>query len=158
MARSPDRPPGGHVSARLSLFKQTVPQTYNPDPTACFGDRKCLVVHHDYDPTPGCGGFKLDVVLHNVRKQPGCPAGLTGVGGGFAAYTDTARAFGCLRPDGTFDQGPKFSMNFPSVQVSCPEGMTPTQFGLKVSDITIGIDDPNVFGTTTWSTPGPFYE
>ncbi|MFF1747957.1 hypothetical protein, partial [Streptomyces mirabilis] len=34
---------------------------YNPDPTAYFGDRKCLVVHHDYDPTPGCGGFKLDL-------------------------------------------------------------------------------------------------
>jgi hypothetical protein len=43
------------------------------------------------------------------------------VGGGFAAYADTARAFGCLRPDGTFDQGPKFYMNFPPVQVSCPD-------------------------------------
>ncbi|QIZ00169.1 hypothetical protein HEP87_47935 [Streptomyces sp. S1D4-11] len=62
----------------------------------------------DYDPTPGCGGFKLDVVLHNVRNQPGYLAGLTSVGGRFAAYADTARTFGCLRPDGTFDHGRSF--------------------------------------------------
>ncbi|MEU9284644.1 hypothetical protein AB0D57_07895 [Streptomyces sp. NPDC048275] len=186
-------PTDGGVSATVRLYKQTVPQPYNPDPTAHFGDRKCLVVYHDYEPTPGCGGFKLDVTLHNVRNQPGYLAGLSSLGGRFAAYADTARTFGCLRADGTFDHdtsfvvrteqqqlldnyyypdsnwvlywnqhypsdaGPAFYMNFPAVQVSCPEGMTPTQYGLKVSDINISIDDPNVFGTTTWSTPGPFY-
>jgi hypothetical protein len=186
-------PTDGGISATVRFFKQTVPQPYNPDATAYFGDRKCLVTYHDYDPTPGCGGFKLDVELHNVREQPGYLAGLSSLGGRFAAYADTARTFGCLRADGTFDhstsfvvrteqqqlldtyfypdsnyvlywdrnyasdEGPRFYVNFPAVQVTCPEGMTATQYGLKVTDINISIDDPNVFGTTTWSTPGPFY-
>jgi hypothetical protein len=35
--------------------------------------------------------------------------------------------------------------------------MTPTQYGLKISNVRISIDDPEVFGTTTWAHPGPFY-
>ncbi|MEV7346382.1 hypothetical protein [Streptomyces sp. NPDC093544] len=183
----------GGISATVKFYGAVVPQPYNPDPTAYFGDRKCLVTYHDYNATPGCGGFKLDVILHNVRDQPGYLAGLSSVGGRFAAYADTARTFGCLRPDGTFDhgtsfvvrteqqplldnyfypdsnyilwwdrnypedEGPKFYVNFPAVQVNCPDGMTPTQYGLKVTDVNISIDDANVFGRTTWSTPGPFY-
>jgi len=183
----------GGISATVTFAKGTVPQPYNPDPTAHFGDRKCLVVYHDYEPTPGCGGFKIDVALHHVRSQPGYLAGLSSVGGRFTAYADTARTFGCLTADGTFDhstsfvvhteqqqlldnycypdsnwilywdrtysgdEGPRFYVNFPAVQVHCPDGMTPTQYGLKVTNVTIGIDDANVFGTTTWNAPGPFY-
>ncbi|MFI6335577.1 hypothetical protein [Streptomyces sp. NPDC050535] len=186
-------PTDGGIPATVKFYGAVVPQPYNPDPTAYFGDRKCLVVYHDYNATPGCGGFKLDVILHNVRDQSGYLAGLNSVGGRFAAYADIARTFGCLRADGTFDhgtsfvvrteqqplldnyfftdsnyilswdrnhpedEGPRFYVNFAPVQVSCPDGMTATQYGLKVTDVNISIDDPNVFGTTTWSTPGPFY-
>ncbi|WP_141307003.1 hypothetical protein [Streptomyces spinoverrucosus] len=55
------------------------------------------------------------------------------------------------------DFGPHFYMNFPAVEVTCPEGMTPTQYGLKVTNVQVTIADDNVFGHTTWSTPGPFY-
>ncbi|MBG0850835.1 hypothetical protein I2W78_02925 [Streptomyces spinoverrucosus] len=182
------------ISATVKFYGAVVPRHYNPDPTAPFGDRKCLNTYHDYNPTPGCGGFKLDVRLHNVRNQPGYLAGLRSSVYGFQAYADTARTFGCLRPDGTFDHatgfvvrterqallptyyytdanwiihqhreypdqdfGPHFYMNFPAVEVSCPEGTTPTQYGLKVTNVQVTIADDNVFGHTTWSTPGPFY-
>ncbi|MGW2492026.1 hypothetical protein ACWCV9_33045 [Streptomyces sp. NPDC001606] len=184
----------GGVSATVTFHGAVVPQPYRPDPTAAFGDHKCQLIYHDYDPTPGCGGFKLDFTLHNVRSQPGYTAGLSSTDYWFTAYADTARTFGCLRPDGTFDHdtafvartehqqltrvyylteanwvlsalrsdttrdtGPYFFMNFPAVQVACPDGMTPTQYGLKVTNISLTIADDNVFGHTTWSTPGPFY-
>ncbi|WP_326727161.1 hypothetical protein [Streptomyces phaeochromogenes] len=183
----------GGVSATVKFYGTVVPQPYNPDPTAYFGDRKCQLIYHDYDPTAGCGGFKLGVVLHNVRNQPGYLAGLNSTGNYFQAHADTARTFGCLRADGSFDHGtsfvvrteqqrlgstyyepdsnwilsahrnyegefgPHFFVNFPPVEVNCPAGMTATQYGLKVSNVNISIDDANVFGTTTWSTPGPFY-
>ncbi|MEV5876416.1 hypothetical protein AB0L75_19715 [Streptomyces sp. NPDC052101] len=184
----------GGISATVTFHGAVVPQPYRPDPDAAFGDRKCLLIYHDYDPTPGCGGFKLDFTLHNVRSQPGYTAGLGSTDYWFNAYADTARTFGCLRPDGTFDHstsfvvrtahqelmrtyylteanwvlstlrsdptrdvGPYFFMNFPAVKVDCPDGMTPTQYGLKVTDISLTIADDNVFGHTTWSTPGPFY-
>ncbi|SNX88645.1 hypothetical protein SAMN06272735_9128 [Streptomyces sp. TLI_55] len=183
----------GGISATVKFYGAVVPQPYNPDPTAYFGDRKCQLIYHDYDPTAGCGGFKLSVVLHNVRNQPGYIAGLSSTGGYFQAYADTARTFGCLRADGTFDHstsfvvrtqqqplsatyyepdsnyilyahrnysgeyGPHFYVNFAPVQVDCPDGMTPTQYGLKVTNVSVTIDDANVFGNTTWSTPGPFY-
>ncbi|MER6160496.1 hypothetical protein ABT147_33965 [Streptomyces sp. NPDC001868] len=183
----------GGISATVKFYGAVVPQPYNPDPTAYFGDRKCQLIYHDYDPTPGCGGFKLSVTLHNVRNQPGYIAGLSSTGGYFQAYADTARKFGCLRADGTFDHstsfvvrtqqqplsatyyepdsnyilyahrnysgehGPHFYVNFAPVQVNCPDGTTPAQYGLKVTNVSVTIDDANVFGNTTWSTPGPFY-
>ncbi|MER5211878.1 hypothetical protein ABT063_15175 [Streptomyces sp. NPDC002838] len=187
-------PTAGGVSATVKFYGTVVPRHYNPDPTAYFGDRKCQNTYHDYDPTPGCGGFKLGVSLHNVRTQPGFAAGLYSTDYWFKAYADTARTFGCLRPDGSFDHstgfvvrteqqsltrtyyyaeanwviseqrrytdqdtGPHFYMNFPAVEVNCPQGMTPTQRGLKVTNVRISIADDNVFGHTTWSTPGPFY-
>jgi len=55
------------------------------------------------------------------------------------------------------DFGPYFFVNFPAVEVNCPDGMTPTQYGLKVSNVRVTIDDANVFGNTTWGAPGPFY-
>ncbi|MEU7660783.1 hypothetical protein [Streptomyces lincolnensis] len=182
------------VSATVRFSDTVVPKPYTPDPTAYFGDRKCLNTYHDYDPTPGCGGFKLAVTLHNVRNQPGYLAGLSSTDYWFKAYADTARTFGCLRPDGTFDHstafvvrttqqellrtyyyaeanwvlhelrqsptrdaGPHFYMNFPAVPVDCPTGTTPTQYGLKVSNIRVTITDDNVFGHSTWNAPGPFY-
>jgi hypothetical protein len=181
------------ISATVMFHGAKVPQPYNPDPTAYFGDRKCRLTYHDYDPTPGCGGFKLDVVLHNVRSRPGYIAGLYSTDYDFSAYADLARTFGCLRPDGSFDHGtsfvvqaeqqklsdtyfyeeanwvlsqfrqytadygPYFYVNFPAVDVSCPAGMTPTQYGLKVSNVNVTIDDDNVFGHSTWNAPGPFY-
>jgi hypothetical protein len=187
-------PTTGGVSATVKFHGTVVPKAYHPDPTAYFGDRKCLNTYHDYDPTPGCGGFKLDVELHNVRHQPGYLAGLPSTDDRFDAYADTARTFGCLRPDGTFDHdtgfvvrteqqplahtyyttqtswvlsqqtrypdqdtGPGFYVNFPAVEVDCPEGMTPTQYGLKVTDINVTVADDNTFGHSTWHTPGPFY-
>lgn len=183
----------GGISATVKFYGAVVPQPYNPDPTAYFGDHKCQLIYHDYDPTAGCGGFKLSVVLHDVRNQPGYIAGLSSTGGYFRAYADTARTFGCLRADGTFDHstsfvvrtqqqplsatyyepdsnyilyahrnysgeyGPHFYVNFAPVQVNCPDGATPTQYGLKVTNVSVTIDDANVFGNTTWSTPGPFY-
>ncbi|CAM5737885.1 hypothetical protein SALBM311S_03742 [Streptomyces alboniger] len=187
-------PTADGVSATVKFYGTVVPKPYNPDPDAPFGDRKCLNTYHDYDPTPGCGGFKLGVTLHNVRNQPGYIAGLNSTDNRFNAYADTARTFGCLRPDGTFDHGtsfvvrteqqelmstyyypdanwvlqehrenptrdvgPHFYMNFPAVTVNCPTGMTPAQYGLKVSDVKVTIADDNVFGHSTWSTPGPFY-
>lgn len=187
-------PTDGGISATVRFHGAVVPQPYNPDPNAAFGPRKCQLIYHDFNPTPGCGGFSLGVTLHNVRNQPGYLAGLPSTGGYFSASADTARTFGCLRPDGTFDHGtsfvvrteqmplsgvyyepdsnwllgqlarypdqdygPPFFVNFPAVQVNCPEGMTATQYGLKVTNVNIFIDDANVFGTTTWSTPGPFY-
>ncbi|MGP4042969.1 hypothetical protein [Streptomyces sp. 2A115] len=183
----------GGISATVKFYGAKVPQPYNPDPAAHFGDRKCQLVYHDYDPTPGCGGFKLSVILHNVRDQPGYLAGLGTTDSNFRAYADTARTFGCLRPDGSFDHGtsfvvrtqqqalsatyyytqssyilyahqqyagdhgPHFYVNFPAVEVNCPTGMTATQYGLKVSNVSVSIDDENVFGKSTWSTPGPFY-
>ncbi|WP_405814832.1 hypothetical protein OG241_09925 [Streptomyces sp. NBC_01390] len=187
-------PSAGGISATVNFYGAKVPQPYNPDPTAYFGDRKCLLTYHDYDPTPGCGGFSLGVTLHNVRSQPGYLAGLDSVGGYFTAYADTARTFGCLRADGTFDHGtsfvvsteqtplspvyyetdarwvvsqfrsysdrdfgPYFFLNYPAVEVNCPDGMTATQYGLKVTNVNVTIDDANVFGTSTWSAPGPFY-
>ncbi|CAM5263503.1 hypothetical protein SALBM311S_13042 [Streptomyces alboniger] len=61
------------------------------------------------------------------------------------------------RENPTRDVGPHFYMNFPAVTVNCPTGMTPAQYGLKVSDVKVTIADDNVFGHSTWSTPGPFY-
>ncbi|WP_128381878.1 hypothetical protein [Streptomyces cavernae] len=56
------------------------------------------------------------------------------------------------------DFGPNWFVNFtPIVDVDCPTGMTPTQYGLKLSNVRVTIDDPEIFGTTTWSYPGPFY-
>ena len=187
-------PDGSGISATVLFHGQVVPQPYHPDPDAAFGDRKCRQIYHDYDPTPGCGGFKLDFTLHNVRSRPGYQAGLYSTDYYFNSYADTARTFGCLRPDGTFDHrtafvvrteheqlmrtyyfteanwvisdlrsdptrdsGPQFYVNFPAVQVNCPDGMTPTQFGLKVTNVSLTIADDNVFGHTTWTTPGPFY-
>jgi hypothetical protein len=187
-------PTADGVSATVKFYDTVVPKPYNPDPTAYFGDRKCLNTYHDYDPTPGCGGFELGVTLHNVRNQPGYIAGLSSTDYWFTAYADTARTFGCLRPDGTFDHstsfvvrtehqqlmrtyyyaeanwviyqhgadptrdaGPHFYMNFPAVTVDCPTGMTPAQYGLKVTNVSVTIADDNVFGHSTWSTPGPFY-
>ncbi|WP_369251553.1 hypothetical protein [Streptomyces sp. R41] len=48
------------------------------------------------------------MTLHNVRNQPGYLAGLSSTGGYFSAYADTARSFGCLRSDGTFDHSTSF--------------------------------------------------
>lgn len=187
-------PTADGVSATVKFHGAVVPKHYNPDPNAAFGDRKCQNIYHDYSPTPGCGGFELAVELHNVRTQPGFIAGLPSTDYYFDAYADTARTFGCLRPDGTFDhstgfvvrteqqplkhvyyttqtswvlseqtkypdqdRGPYFYMNFPAVEVNCAEGMTPTQYGLKVTNLKVTVEDDNVFGHTTWSTPGPFY-
>ncbi len=187
-------PTADGVSATVKLSDTVVPQPYNPDPAAYFGDRKCLNTYHDYTPTPGCGGFKLGVTLHNVRNQPGYLAGLRSTDDFFDAYADIARTFGCLRPDGTFDHGtsfvvrteqqplqpvyyttqtswvlyqqdqypgqdtgPGFYMNFPAVEVNCPAGMTPTQYGLKVTNVNVTVEDDNVFGHTTWNAPGPYY-
>ncbi|WP_411149540.1 hypothetical protein [Streptomyces sp. A30] len=187
-------PTAGGVSATVKFYDTVVPRPYNPDPTAYFGDRKCLNTYHDYDATPGCGGFKLGITLHNVRNQPGYLADLGSTDYWFKAYADTARTFGCLRPDGTFDHGtsfvvrtqqqellrtyyyaeanwvlyehrqyptrdagPHFYMNFPAETVDCPEGMTPTQYGLKVTNVKITIADDNVFGHSTWSAAGPYY-
>ncbi|GHH85802.1 hypothetical protein GCM10017771_20320 [Streptomyces capitiformicae] len=184
----------GGISATVEFRRAVVPQPYNPDPNASSGDRQCQLRYHQYWATPGCGGFELGVRLHNVRSQPGYLAGLSSAGGYFTAYADTARTFGCLRPDGSFDHntsfvvrteqqplspvyyepdsnwllgqfrtypdrdfGPPFFVNFPAVEVSCPEGTTATQYGLKVTNVKVAINDPNVFGSTTWSTPGPFY-
>ncbi|WP_326574058.1 hypothetical protein OG889_03160 [Streptomyces sp. NBC_00481] len=187
-------PSQGGISATVVFHRTVVPQPYNPDPTASYGDRQCLLRYHEYYATPGCGGFALGVTLHDVRDQPGYLAGLSSAGGYFGAHADTARTFGCLLPDGTFDHstsfvvrteqqplspvyyqpdsnwlltqfrsypdqdfGPPFFVNFPPVEVNCPEGTTATQYGLKVTDVKISIDDPNVFGRTTWTAPGPFY-
>lgn len=187
-------PTAGGVSATVKFHGAVVPRHYNPDPNAAFGDRKCQNIYHDYDPTPGCGGFKLGVELHNVRNQPAFIAGLSSTDDYFDAYADTARTFGCLRPDGTFDHGtsfvvrteqqplrhvyyttqtawvlseqrrypeydtgPGFYVNFPAVEVNCPVGMTPSQYGLKVTNIRVTVDDDNAFGHSTWSATGPYY-
>jgi hypothetical protein len=184
----------GGISATVTFYGAKVPQPYTPDPDAAFGDHKCQLIYHDYEPTPGCGGFKLSVTLHDVRSRPGYQAGLSSTDHWFRAYADTARTFGCLRADGTFDHstsfvvrteqqrlpgvyyedqadwilgrlrsdpdrdtGPYFFVNFPAVQVNCPDGMTPTQYGLKVTNVNVTIQDANVFGDTAWSAPGPFY-
>ncbi|MFD8214551.1 hypothetical protein ACFV2U_12655 [Streptomyces sp. NPDC059697] len=70
-----------------------MPQPYNPDPTAYFGDRKCLVVHHDY----------------TTRQQL--------LDDYF--YPDSNYILSRDRNHDS-DEGPKFYMNFPPVQVSCP--------------------------------------
>ncbi|MGW0706186.1 hypothetical protein ACWD4G_09510 [Streptomyces sp. NPDC002643] len=187
-------PTEGGISATVEFRRAVVPQPYSPDPNASSGERQCLLRYHQYFATPGCGGFELKATLHNVRAQPGYTAGLNSEGGYFQAYADTARTFGCLRADGSFDHdtsfvvrtvqqplspvyfepdsrwlltqfrdypdrdfGPPFFVNFAPVEVNCPEGMTATQYGLKVSDVRITIDDPHVFGSTTWATPAPFY-
>ncbi|WP_128377136.1 hypothetical protein [Streptomyces cavernae] len=41
------------------------------------------------------------------------------------------------------------------VEVNCPEGMTPTQTRLEISNLNISIEDPQIFGTTTWNHAGP---
>lgn len=161
----------------MEFRRAVVPQPYNPDPNASSGDRQCLLRYHEYWATPGCGGFELGVRLHKVRSRPGYLAGLSSTGGHFTAYADTARTFGCLRPDGSFDHdtsfvvrteqqplspvyyepdsnwllrqfrtypdrdlGPPFFVNFPAVEVSCPEGTTATQYGLKVTNVKVTID------------------
>ncbi|MEU5540110.1 hypothetical protein [Streptomyces sp. NPDC020362] len=54
------------------------------------------------------------------------------------------------------DSGPHFFVNFPAVEVNCPDAMTPIQYGLKVTDLAVAIADDNVFGHSAWTTPGPF--
>ncbi|MEU9375406.1 hypothetical protein AB0D94_16735 [Streptomyces sp. NPDC048255] len=188
----PAAAPGG-ISASVQFYGAVVPQPYDPDPEAYFGDRKCLQIYHDYTPTPGCGGFQLRVTLHDVRSSPGFQAGLWSSDPNFQAHADTARTFRCVRPDGgsdrshdvvvrtqqtrfsptyfytdanyvisshrsdTADHGPHFYINFPASDISCPAGTTASQYGLKVTDLRISINDTNVFGTTTWAHPGPFY-
>ena len=61
-----------------------------------------------------------------------------------------------LREEGGND-GPSFYVNFAPVPVSCPAGETPSQFGLKVSNLTITIVDSPVYGSQNWTYPGPFY-
>ncbi|MFG2295937.1 hypothetical protein [Streptomyces sp. NPDC048603] len=58
-------------------------------------------------------------------------------------------------PDQEF--GPHFYVNFAPVEVSCPAGTTPTQYGLKVTNLRLTIDDPAVYGHLGWTHPGPFY-
>lgn len=55
------------------------------------------------------------------------------------------------------DVGPPFFLNYRAVQVNWADDMTPTQYGLKVTNVNISIDDAHVFGTTTWSAPAPCY-
>ncbi|MFJ8207920.1 hypothetical protein [Streptomyces sp. NPDC096033] len=53
--------------------------------------------------------------------------------------------------------GPQFYLNFPAEKIDCPAGTAPSQFGLKVTNLTVAIDDDNVFGHTAWVYPGPLY-
>ena len=55
------------------------------------------------------------------------------------------------------NDGPSFYVNFAPVAVTCPTGETPSQFGLKVSNLTITIAGSPVYGSQTWTYPGPFY-
>lgn len=58
-------------------------------------------------------------------------------------------------PDREF--GPQFYLNFPAESIACPAGTTATQYGLKVTNLTVAIDDDNVFGRTAWVHPGALY-
>ncbi|WP_199553067.1 hypothetical protein [Streptomyces sp. N35] len=80
---------------------------YDPDPGAISGPRQCGLIYHHYYPTSGCGGFTVSATLHGVRELPGYIAGNYG-SGGFDAYADTARTFGCTAADGSFDWGSSF--------------------------------------------------
>ncbi|MCX5199188.1 hypothetical protein OOK31_35810 [Streptomyces sp. NBC_00249] len=61
------------------------------------------------------------------------------------------------RQDPSREFGPQFFVNFPAETVNCPAGTTPSQYGLKVTNLRVSIDDPYVFGSTSWTHPGPFY-
>ncbi|MCX5195138.1 hypothetical protein OOK31_14715 [Streptomyces sp. NBC_00249] len=182
------------VSLSAYFHGAIVPRTYDPDPSAYYGDRRCLLKYHEYLPTEGCGGFRLDVTLHNVRNSPGYQAGLGSTDYRFRASADTARTFRCVRQDGGSDRkddvvvrtvgtalapvyfyaesgyilhqfrefpdsdyGPQFYLNFPPEQINCPAGTKASQYGLKVTNLTVAIDDDNVFGRTAWVHPGALY-
>jgi hypothetical protein len=191
-AEIPAPAPGG-ISASVRFHGAVVPQPYDPDPSAYYGDRACVLRYHEYWPTRGCGGFSLGVTLHGVRESEGFKAGLWSTDPTFRATADTARTFRCVRPDGGSDHGddvvvrtqqtelsafsyytgadyiisqhrrepgdfgPSFYANFPAETITCPPGTTASQYGLKVSNLRVSIDDANVFGRTTWAHAGPFY-
>ncbi|MCX4545168.1 hypothetical protein [Streptomyces sp. NBC_01565] len=185
--------PGG-ISASVKVHGAVVPQPYDPDPTAYYGPRACVLKYHHYYATEGCGGFSLDVVLHDVQGSPGFKAGLWSTDDRFQAHADTARTFRCVRPDGgseraddvvvrtvrtalahnyfyadanrivselrkgAADLGPQLYLNFPPEQINCPAGTTASQYGLKITNLKVSINDENdVFGTTTWAYPGAIY-
>lgn len=133
----------------MEFRRAVVPQPYDPDPNASSGDRQCQLRYHQYWATPGCGGFDHDTsFVVRTEQQPLSPAYYEPDSNWLLRQFRTC-------PDRHF--GPPFFVNFPAVEVSCPEGMTATQYGPKVTNVKVTIDDPNVFGSTTWSTPGPFY-
>ncbi|MFC8669737.1 hypothetical protein [Streptomyces sp. NPDC057199] len=108
----------------------------------------------DTDRTFGClrpdGSFdhSTSFVVHQDQRR----LSPVYVEGGAANLVQRLRDY----PDAEY--GPNWFVNFtPIVDVDCPAGMTPTQYGLKVSNLRISIDDPEIFGTTTWAHPGPFY-
>lgn len=62
-----------------------------------------------------------------------------------------------LLRSGVANDGPSFYVNFAPVTVTCPAGETAAQFGLKVTNLSITIAGSPVYGSQTWTYPGPFY-
>ncbi|MGX2993041.1 hypothetical protein JNUCC64_01900 [Streptomyces sp. JNUCC 64] len=58
---------------------------------------------------------------------------------------------------GSGDFGPQFYVNFAPVRVDCPSGTTATQYGLKVSNLTVHAPAPALFRDPVWTHPGPYY-
>ncbi|MFS8204104.1 hypothetical protein ACLVWQ_36215 [Streptomyces sp. CWNU-52B] len=59
------------------------------------------------------------------------------------------------RTTGTTDLGPGWFVNFAPVDVDCAEGMTPTQYDLRVHEVRVTLEESPVFGDRTWEF-GPF--
>jgi hypothetical protein len=64
---------------------------------------------------------------------------------------------GWFRGTESGDFGPPFFLNFEPVEFSCATGTTPTQYGLKVTDLRLSAIDSPFFGTQSWTAAGPFY-
>ncbi|MFI1868847.1 hypothetical protein [Streptomyces jumonjinensis] len=70
-------------------------------------------------------------------------------------YNDAGYVLSMFRQG--MEQYAGFYMPFQPVEVNCPAGTTPSQYGLKVSNLKVHVNASEVFGNTTWTHPGVFY-
>ncbi|WP_153482560.1 hypothetical protein [Streptomyces katsurahamanus] len=71
--------------------------------------------------------------------------------------TDVLSILAALRADPDADVEPYFYVNFKPVEMTCPPGMTPALYGIRVSDLQASVSADQVFGLAYWQHPGPFY-
>ncbi len=112
-----------------------------------------FAAHADTERTFGCldgaGAFRWDTAfVVRTADTPLAPV---------YYLTDMSYLLSEFRATPSGDLGPPYFLNFEAVPFTCPAGTTPAQYGLKVTDLRLSVTGSPVFGTQSWTAPGPFY-